>query len=103
MKKVIIGIAVIGAIAYLSSSNANAREVGEWPPDYGPNNGKAVKIVNSTQLYKIVRGLRVAYENQQAYINDGSPEIITLSQAEFSKIGEITNAKIYAAGGYRQG
>ena len=103
MKKLIIGIAVVSAIAYFTSSDAKAKEVDDWNPNFGPYNGKAVKMANSTQLYKIVRGLKVAYENQQAYVNDGSPEIITLSQAEFSKIGEITNAKIYAAGGYRQG
>jgi len=102
MKNVIIGIAIVAAVAYLTSNAANAKEVDDWHPDYGPYNDKAVKSAAGTKLYKIVRGLKVEYVSQQAYVNDGSPQVITLPDAEFEKMGEITNAKIYETG-YKQG
>ena len=102
-KKLLFVIAAIGIIAYATSTKASAQgtDEEEWKPDYGPNEGKAIKTATGAKLYKIVRRLKVEYVNQQAWINDGSPQIITLSDEDFNKIGEISNAKITEAG-YRQ-
>jgi hypothetical protein len=101
MKKVIVWGGVIAAILYLSST-ASAKEAEDdetWQPATNEYEGKVVKRTNDTKLYRVYNGRRILYENQQAYINDGSRPIITLTEAQISKIPETTNDMFFEVGG----
>ncbi|RDI07034.1 hypothetical protein [Flavobacterium sp. AG291] len=63
------------------------------------NVGNVIKSAKGSILYLLYgNGLRVEYENQQAYINDGSKEIMIIDDELLNNIGIITNAKIYESG-----
>ena len=63
--------------------------------------GKVVKSPNNSTLYLIkAPAVKVAYTNYQAYINDGSKEIVILSDRIINAIGLSTNAHIGESGFY---
>jgi len=96
-------ILVVGIAAYLYRENIFGTEKLTELPSVSTHIGKAVSSPGSSIIYKInTRGLKVAYENEQAWINDGSPEFVELSDAELNALGEITNAMYFEIGGYRQ-
>jgi hypothetical protein len=68
-----------------------------------PYIGLAVTSPNSEFIYKINwQGFKVRYENTQAYLNDGLPEVINMTDEELNLLGEVTNAMIFETGGYIQ-
>lgn len=63
--------------------------------------GKVVKKAGSDKLYLLWnRGTKVEYTSYQAYVNDGSKEIVVLSDEIFDNIGTTTNAHINETGFY---
>jgi len=98
MKKKIFWIAAIGAIWYLSTPKASAAVIKKNPQD-SPLNGKAIKVAGTTALYHVFMGQTTPYENYQAYLNHGAPEIVVITQAEFDTMPHVTNSMFFEIGG----
>lgn len=101
MKNILIGVAVIGLLLYWSNANAAKTapallpdEEDEWQPPTNAYTGKAVQRQGSTTLYRVDGVLRIKYTSKQAWINDGSREVVVLSPEAFDAMPEVTNAEI---------
>lgn len=107
MKKVLIWGSVIATILYLSTKATAAEaqpspNVSPFKPDYGPLEGKAVKVAGSTTLYLVQMGKKVQFVSPQAYTAYGSPQIAEITQTAFDNMPEVTNKKVYDDGKIRQ-
>ncbi|MXN90141.1 hypothetical protein GR160_02795 [Flavobacterium sp. Sd200] len=100
--KILIGA---GILVYIYRSNffTNTQcEVCRCWPNTSPYIGYAVTSPATVSVYKINEyGYKVQYENWDAWINDGEPELLSLLPEELSAISTLTTAKIFEIGGYR--
>lgn len=100
-----VGIYIIGKQIFQGADIAekqnlqDRRNAANWAKSV---DGKSIKTENSPPLYKIIGGRKIAYTSYQAYLNDGKPEIVIVSNYVMSLIIETTNAKITESG-YKQG
>jgi hypothetical protein len=101
----VVGIYIIGKQVLHGAEIADKqtlqdrRNANNWAKSV---NNKAIRAENNSPLYKILNGRKIAYTSYQAYVNDGKPEIVTVSNYVLSLIIETTNAKI-TENGYKQG